>query len=126
MDPRYNPWAGKVKVDYASMRNDPRKLAAAQRDSDGMKSWANALPMIGTAAGGILGGVAGGIGGAAAGGVGAIPGAMAGVTSGMAAGGSLGNMGGAAINGMADAKLDPFREKEMRQQAMWMALQGMR
>jgi hypothetical protein len=119
MDPRYNPWAGQMKINYAGMRNDPNKLRKAQDEANGLKGWANAAPWIGTALGGVAGGVIGGVAGGPAG-------ILGGATTGAGLGGSVGNGIGTQLNSQADAKLDPFREKEMRQEAMWMALQGMR
>lgn len=119
MQNQNNPWLNKAKPNYGNMRNDPRKLQQAQQESNGMQGWANALPMAGTALGGVAGALIGGIPTA---GIGAVPGAALGASI----GGSLGGAGGAMLNNQAQQKMDPFREKSMREEAMWMALQGLR
>jgi hypothetical protein len=119
MQNQYNPWMGKAKPNYAGMRNDPRQLQQSQQDANGMQGWANAAPFIGTALGGVAGGLIGGLPSA---GIGAVPGAGIGAS----VGGALGSAVGAGLNNQAQQKLDPFREKSMKEEAMWMALQGLR
>lgn len=113
-----NPWMGKLKPNYQGMRNDPRQMQQAQGQSNTMQGFANAAPFIGTALGGLAGAGIGALGG----GVGAIPGAGLGASI----GGGLGSAVGAGMNNQAQSMMDPYREREMRQEALMMAMQGLR
>jgi hypothetical protein len=111
-----NPWSGKLKPNYAGMRNDPLKEAEAERDAGISEGWASVLPMLGS-----IGGTAGGaLLGAAAGNP------MAGAEMGGKMGGAIGQAGGSMMNNQAKRRLDPFRKRSMQQEAMWAALEGLR
>lgn len=114
-----NPWMGKFKPNYSRMRNDPRQMQQAQGQSNALQGWANASPFIGTALGGIAGGALGTL---------ALPGlgTAGGAALGSSIGGALGNAAGAGLQNQGQAVMDPFRKKEMEQEALMMALQGLR
>lgn len=111
-----NPWAGKLKPNYDSMRNDPLQEALAQRDAGISEAFGQALPMIGN--------IAGTTGGALIGAAAGNP--MMGAQVGSQVGGALGQAGGAMATNQAKRRMDPFRKRSMQQEAMWAALEGLR
>ena len=114
-----NPWMGKFRPNYQSMRNDPRQMQQAQQQSSTMQGFANMAPLLGTGLGGLAGALIGGI---PTGGIGAAPGAGIGASI----GGALGGAAGAGLSNLSQSLMDPQREREMKQEALMMALAGMR
>jgi hypothetical protein len=119
-------YAGTTGVNYAQFQNDEADEAAMKKASDA-EGWANAVRVgggvIGTGLGALAGGLAAGI---PTGGAGAIPGAVAGAGIGGTLGGGLGNMAGDMISKGGQEELDKMRARKMKEEAMMLALSGMR
>jgi hypothetical protein len=119
-------YAGTTGVNYAQFQDDSADEAAMKKASDA-EGWANAArvggSVLGTAAGGLIGGLAGGI---PTGGAGAIPGIGIGAGIGGTIGAGLGNMAGDAISKGGQEEIDKMRARKMKEEAMMLALSGMR
>jgi predicted lipid-binding transport protein (Tim44 family) len=126
----YNRFSGKHRIDWSRNKIDPAERARAEKARDDKMWWANVAPTIGTVAGTALGGIGGGLLGTLAGpagtAMGAGAGAMAGATLGSQIGTSIGGGIGKGFQADAEKQMDPLREKQMREEALMMALFNMR
>lgn len=110
-----NRFSGQHNINYGAMRGDPRRDARNRAKADRQRQLAALIPLLGSAVGGV-GGMT--LGAATMGPAGMLPG----MASGAKMGADMGQGVGGLVSSGADQYEDAEREREMKRQALLMAL----